>query len=365
MNTLTLQIPPEQSRAYDIVIGENLLSAPELFAPFVANRKVLIVTNTTIAPLYAKGLEATLKTAAAKNVQTLILPDGEAHKTHKTLNTIYETLLTRNFERSGLLIALGGGVIGDMAGFAAATYQRGIDFIQVPTTLLAMVDSSVGGKVAINHALGKNMIGAFYQPQGVVIDTATLKTLPQREFSAGMAEVYKYGLIADKAFFDFLAEKTPQLFHNPSAELLSKIILHCVQMKAQIVAEDEREQGIRALLNFGHTFGHAIEAGLGYGTFLHGEAIAVGMLMACDLSAKRGFLKPAEVAKIAEVFKSANLPINVSNLPAADFLPWMRHDKKVQNARIRLILLKKIGDAFVCDNATDKEITESASHFTK
>lgn len=368
MKTLNLKIPFDKPRAYDILIGKNLLLNAEIFAPFVAKRSVFIVTNTTIAPLYLKTLETTLQTASAKSVQSLILPDGEAHKNHETLNRIYTELLRHNFERSGLLIALGGGVIGDMAGFAAATYQRGMDFFQVPTTLLAMVDSSVGGKVAINHSLGKNMIGAFYQPKRVVIDTTTLKTLPAREFSAGMAEVYKYGLIKDAAFFDFLAQKTPQLFKNPivdSLDTLSKIIFHCVQMKAQIVIEDEREEGIRALLNFGHTFGHAIEAGLGYGTYLHGEAIAVGMLMACDLSAKRGFLQNADLAKIAEVFKSANLPISVSNLPAAEFLPWMRHDKKVQNSRIRLILLKKIGNAFVCDDANDKEITESASNFAK
>lgn len=363
MKTLKLQILPKKYRDYKILIGENLLQNPAIFASFVDNRAVFIVTNETVAPLYLKILEKTLQNA--KSVKTLILPDGEVHKNHKTLNIIYESLLAHNFERSGLLIALGGGVIGDMAGFAAATYQRGIDFIQVPTTLLAMVDSSVGGKVAINHALGKNMIGAFYQPKMVVIDTATLKTLPPREFSAGMAEVLKYGLIQDAVFFEFLSQNLEAIFNNPSSDLLEKIIFRCVQMKADIVAKDEREQGIRALLNFGHTFGHAIEAGLGYGTFLHGEAIAVGMLMASDLSAKRGFLKSQEVQKIAEVFKSANLPINITKLVAAEFLPWMRHDKKVQNSRIRLILLKKIGDAFICDNATDEEIMQSAAHFIR
>lgn len=341
MNTLNVDLG---TRSYPIYIGNNLLREAALFSPHIKSQQVLIVTNETVAPLYLETLEETLSDYQIENV---ILPDGEQYKTLATLNLIFDQLLLKQLSRQVTIIALGGGVIGDMAGFAAACYQRGVPFIQVPTTLLAQVDSSVGGKTAVNHELGKNMIGAFYQPESVIADTDTLKTLDDRQFSAGLAEVIKYGLINDAEFFQWLEQHMDQLIVRDSAILAQAIERSC-QDKATIVADDEREQGVRALLNLGHTFGHAIETGLGYGTYLHGEAIAVGMLMAADMSRRLGWLQDDQVARIRQILLAAKLPVTVSPvLPPSRFIDLMSVDKKVQDGKIRLILLRDIGQAVI------------------
>lgn len=344
MNTLNVDLG---TRSYPIYIGDNLLRETALFSPHIKNREVLIVTNETVAPLYLETLETTL---SGYQTESVILPDGEQYKTLATLNLIFDELLTRQLSRQVTVIALGGGVIGDMAGFAAACYQRGVPFIQVPTTLLAQVDSSVGGKTAVNHSLGKNMIGAFYQPQSVIADTDTLNTLDDRQFAAGVAEVIKYGLINDAGFFVWLEQNMARLMARDASTLAQAIERAC-QDKAAIVADDEREQGVRALLNLGHTFGHAIETGLGYGTYLHGEAIAVGMLMAADMSQRLGWLAPEQVARIRDILLAAGLPVTVSpRLPAARFIELMSVDKKVQDGKIRLILLQDIGQAVIAQD---------------
>ena len=288
MQTLTVDLG---DRSYPIFIGENLLNRAELFMPYIAGKQVLIVSNTTIAPLYLDTLRATL---SVERVDSVILPDGEQYKTLDQLNTIFDDLLERRHNRTTTLIALGGGVIGDMTGFAAACYQRGVAFIQVPTTLLSQVDSSVGGKTGVNHPLGKNMIGAFHQPRCVVADIDTLRTLPAREFSAGIAEIVKYGLICDREFYVWLTRHMAGLMAR-DAQLLGEAIYRSCANKARVVAADEREGGLRAILNLGHTFGHAIETAQGYGVWLHGEAVAVGMIMAADLSARLGWISAAEV----------------------------------------------------------------------
>jgi 3-dehydroquinate synthase len=342
MQTLKVELA---NRSYPIHIGRNLLSDASLIMPYLKRKNVAIVSNTTVAPLYLEKLSNSLQAAGVK-VIPIILPDGESYKNSETLNKIYDTLLQSRCERSTTLIALGGGVIGDLTGYAAATYLRGVPFIQVPTTLLSQVDSSVGGKTGINHPLGKNMIGAFYQPQLVLADIDTLQTLPSREFSAGMAEVIKYGLIRDADFFDWLETNMVRLMHLDEA-LVSYAIYRSCQNKADVVAKDEHEQGERALLNLGHTFGHAIENAMGYGVWLHGEAVSTGTLMAADLSHRMGWLSETEVERIKKIFKAANLPIVSPSLGIERYLDLMSLDKKVENGKIRLILQQGIGKSVI------------------
>lgn len=342
MQTLHIQL---ENRSYPIYIGEGLLSKIKLIEPHLKQKHVAIVTNTTVAPLYLDPLLALFKQYSIKAFP-IILPDGESYKNQETLNLIYDALLKEKCERSVTLIALGGGVIGDMTGYAAATYLRGVPFIQIPTTLLSQVDSSVGGKTGINHPLGKNMIGAFYQPQCVIADIDTLKTLPQREFSAGMAEVIKYGLIRDKAFFDWLEKNMEGLMKlNPS--LLIEAIERSCQNKADIVEMDEHESGVRATLNLGHTFGHAIENAMGYGVWLHGEAVSTGMVMAANLSKLMGWLKEIEFNRIVTLLKEAKLPVDPPNISEDQYMQLMRMDKKVVDGKIRLVLQKGIGDSVI------------------
>lgn len=342
MQTLKVELA---NRSYPIHIGRNLISDTSLILPHLKRKHVAIVTNTTVAPLYLEKLGQALQSAGVK-VTPIILPDGEAYKNAETLNTIYDVLLQNRCERSTTLIALGGGVIGDLTGYAAATYLRGVPFIQIPTTLLSQVDSSVGGKTGINHPLGKNMIGAFYQPQLVLADIDTLQTLPAREFSAGMAEVIKYGLIRDADFFDWLEVNIASLM-KLDEQILSYAIYRSCQNKAEVVARDEHEQGERALLNLGHTFGHAIENAMGYGVWLHGEAVAAGTMMAADLSQRAGWLTATEIARMQNIFKAANLPITAPNLGVERYLDLMGLDKKVENGKIRLILQQSIGKSLI------------------
>ena len=341
MQTLTVDLG---DRSYPIFIGENLLNRAELFMPYIAGKQVLIVSNTTIAPLYLDTLRATL---SVERIDSVILPDGEQYKTLDQLNTIFDDLLERRHNRTTTLIALGGGVIGDMTGFAAACYQRGVAFIQVPTTLLSQVDSSVGGKTGVNHPLGKNMIGAFHQPRCVVADIDTLRTLPVREFSAGIAEIVKYGLICDREFYVWLTRHMAGLMAR-DAQLLGEAIYRSCANKARVVAADEREGGLRAILNLGHTFGHAIETAQGYGVWLHGEAVAVGMIMAADLSARLGWISAAEVDALKQLLRQANLPVAPpTGMSVEQFLQLMAVDKKVLDGQLRLVLLREIGVATV------------------
>jgi 3-dehydroquinate synthase len=342
MQTLTVDLG---DRSYPIRIGAGLLGRAELILPHLAQKRVMIVTNTTVAPLYLAQLTATLE-AAGVTVAQVVLPDGEAYKNWETLNLIFDALLTDRAERKTTLIALGGGVIGDMTGFAAASYQRGVPFIQIPTTLLSQVDSSVGGKTGINHPLGKNMIGAFYQPKLVLADTDTLKTLPARELSAGLAEVIKYGLIWYVEFLAWLEANMDRLRALDPAAITHAIYRSC-EIKAQVVGEDEREGGIRAILNLGHTFGHAIETGMGYGTWLHGEAVAAGMVMAAQTSQRLGWLSEADVERTRALVRAAGLPDVAPDLGAATYLEYMGHDKKVEGGKMRFVLLKKLGEAVI------------------
>lgn len=343
MQTLTVDLG---ERRYPIHIGPGLLGQPDLLRPHIPGRQVLVVSNETVAPLY---LEQTLALLYGLQAATVILPDGEQYKTLDVLNRVFDALLEHRFNRDCTLLALGGGVIGDMTGFAAACYQRGVHFIQIPTTLLAQVDSSVGGKTGVNHPLGKNMIGAFYQPRCVLADTETLNTLADRELSAGLAEVIKYGLIRDRVFLDWLDTHLDALLTREPAALTFAIARSC-QNKADIVAVDEREGGIRALLNLGHTFGHAIETGMGYGTWLHGEAVAAGMVLAADLSARLGWLGPGQVERVIQLLQRAHLPVRPPpELDSEAFLRLMAVDKKVQDGRLRLVLLRDLGDGVVVD----------------
>ena len=342
MQTLQVELG---NRSYPIHIGQNLLSQAELMLPFLKRKQVAIVTNTTVAPLYLKKLADPLR-AAGVSVIEIILPDGEAYKNTETLNLIYDALLKNRCERSTTLIALGGGVIGDMTGYAAATYLRGVPFIQIPTTLLSQVDSSVGGKTGINHPLGKNMIGAFYQPQLVLADIDTLTTLPARELSAGVAEVIKYGLIRDAKFFDWLETNISKLMAL-DIEITSEAVYRSCLNKAQVVAADEHETGERATLNLGHTFGHAVENAMGYGVWLHGEAVAAGTMLAADLSKRLGWLSASEVERIANIFKAAQLPIQAPNLGVEKYMDLMSLDKKVIDGKIRLVLQQGIGKSVV------------------
>jgi 3-dehydroquinate synthase len=330
------------NRSYPIYIGSDLLNKSELYAQHIKAKQVIVVTNETIAPLY---LNTVLKNLQGYHVETVILPDGEQFKTLDFVTHIFDKLLSNKFSRNATLIALGGGVIGDMGGFAAACYQRGIAFLQIATTLLAQVDSSVGGKTGVNHPLGKNMIGAFYQPQCVIADTDVLDTLDDRQLSAGLAEVIKYGLIRDAEFFVWLEDNIGALLARDKQALSFAIERSCLN-KAEIVAKDETETGVRATLNLGHTFGHAIETGAGYGTYLHGEAVAIGTCQAADLSRRKGWLNDADVERIITLFKKAGLPVKPPEQINSDrFLELMAVDKKNIDGQIRLILLKKIGVA--------------------
>ncbi|WP_105102781.1 3-dehydroquinate synthase [Microbulbifer pacificus] len=342
-------------RSYPILIGSGLLDNPAHFTGAIRGRQVLVVTNETIAPLYLEKVLASLQ--GFSKVDTVLLPDGEAFKTLDTLNRIFDALLEKRHDRSTTIIALGGGVVGDMSGFAAACYQRGVDFVQVPTTLLSQVDSSVGGKTGVNHPLGKNMIGAFYQPQMVLIDIDTLTTLPDRELSAGLAEVIKYGMICDAPFFRWLEQNMDALLARDPAALAYAVERSCAD-KAAVVAEDERESGRRAILNFGHTFGHAIEAVQGYGKWLHGEAVAAGMAMAAELSRLSGWISADDVRRLRTLLTRASLPQqSPEDMAVNDYLQAMSVDKKVQDGKLRLVLLRAIGDAqIVADTPRDQLI---------
>ena len=336
-------------RSYPIAIGQGLLGDVAGYQNLPAASTALIVSNTTVAPLYAAQLQAALKTRYGKVLLTT-LPDGEVHKDWQTLQLIFDALLENGCDRKTVLFALGGGVVGDMTGFAAASYMRGVPFVQVPTTLLAQVDSSVGGKTAINHPLGKNMIGAFYQPQLVVCDLDVLKTLPARELSAGLAEVIKYGPIADLAFLDWIENNLDALLARDPAALAHAIQRSC-EIKAWVVGQDEREQGLRAILNFGHTFGHAIESGLGYGEWLHGEGVGCGMVMAAHLSQRLGLVDMTFVERLVQLVRRAGLPVKGPVLSEADnsgrYLELMRIDKKSEAGEIRFVLVEGPGSAVV------------------
>ena len=341
MQTLHVELG---DRRYPIFIGSNL-NPHALLEPYIKGKQVMIVTNTTVAPLYLKHYVTAIE-ALGKTVATCILPDGEKYKNIEHLNLIFNALLEAGFNRDATVLALGGGVIGDMAGFASACFQRGVYFIQVPTTLLSQVDSSVGGKTGINHPLGKNMIGAFQQPQVVLADMAQLSTLPDRELSAGLAEVIKYALLGDLDFLVWLEHNMDGLIGR-DAELLAEAVYRSCAHKARIVANDEKEQGERALLNLGHTFGHAIESYLGYGVWLHGEAVATGMLMAADLSQRMGWLSVEDVERTKKIIQRAHLPVKCPAIPLDEFLGFMAHDKKVLNGQLRLVLMQSLGQAVI------------------
>lgn len=347
-------------RSYPIRIGAGCLST-EKISPFLNGSQILIVTNETIAPIYLSTLLEKLSSEGI-NADALALPDGEKYKSLETLNSIFDHLIEKRHNRTTTLIALGGGVIGDMTGFAAACYQRGVPFIQIPTTLLAQVDSSVGGKTAVNHPSGKNMIGAFYQPQAVFIDTDTLDTLPDREYSAGLAEVIKYGLIADAEFFHWLEENVGQLMARDPKAIAQAIAVSC-QTKANVVAADETEQGMRAILNLGHTFGHAIEAAQEYQDWLHGEAVGAGMVMAADLSYRQGLITDTDLERTTALIAKAGLPVKApDNIQEEQFLSLMGLDKKVLDGRLRLVLLRKIGEAFVTTDISMADLSALLSN---
>lgn len=343
----------------DVQLGERSypINISDTFSPLLpalaAKKQVVVISNPTVAPLYLEAVQALF---AQTTVQHFLLPDGEAYKTLQSFEQVLSFLLQQQMSRDVLLVALGGGVIGDLTGFVAACYQRGVSFIQIPTTLLSQVDSSVGGKTAVNHPLGKNMIGAFKQPAQVLINTRVLASLPEREFAAGMAEVIKYGLIGDVAFFSWL-EQQQQAIRQLDDSSLAQMIRHCCQMKADIVSRDETEQGDRALLNLGHTFGHAIEAWLGYGNWLHGEAVAAGMVMAAKVSLARGWLNEAELARICALLSAFDLPIVApSGMQLTDFMPYMKTDKKVRDGKMRFVLPTAFGQTAVVDDVTEQEL---------
>lgn len=344
MKTLHLDLG---ERSYPIYIGRRLLDRRDLVLPHVSPHQVLIVTNETVAPLY---MERTAALFGGVRCEAVVLPDGEEYKTLGVLDRVFDALLTLRYDRGCTLVALGGGVIGDMTGFAAAIYQRGVEFVQIPTTLLSQVDSSVGGKTGVNHPLGKNMLGAFHQPRCVLIDTDTLHTLPARELRAGLAEVIKYGLIRDAQFFAWLEENLDALLQRDPQALAEAIERSC-RNKADVVAADERESGERALLNLGHTFGHAIETGMGYGEWLHGEAVAAGMVMAAALSRRMEWLKPADLERTEALIARAGLPVRgPAELSPSRMLELMAVDKKAQGGRVRLVLLQSLGHAVLTSN---------------
>jgi len=348
-------------RSYPILIGHGLLDEPGLLKQYIRASEVMIVTNQTIAPLYLERVKATLD---GLRVETCIIPDGEAYKTLDVMNDIITQLLEKHFSRDCCLVAFGGGVVGDITGFAAASYQRGVDYIQVPTTVLAQVDSSVGGKTAVNHPLGKNMIGAFYQPRAVIADVGVLDTLVARELSAGIAEIIKYGMIRDAEFFAWLEENMEKLVALEREVLMIAIEKSC-QTKADIVAQDERESGMRALLNLGHTFGHAIETGMEYRDWLHGEAVSAGMLMAADLSFRHGWLTEGDVKRVGKLLQRAMLPMSLpEGLGAGRMLELMSVDKKVKDGVMYLVLLQKIGHAIVTNEFDPDKLRETLEHFS-
>jgi 3-dehydroquinate synthase len=356
VNTLKVELG---DRSYPILIGEGLLHQPELVRQHVVARDILIVSNTTVAPLYLESLAAGL--GGARIVEA-ILPDGEAHKTLATVSRILDVLVANRFGRDCTVVALGGGVVGDMAGFAASCYQRGVAYVQVPTTLLAQVDSSVGGKTGVNHPGGKNLIGAFHQPNAVLADTATLGTLPVRELRAGLAEVIKYGLICDAPFFDWLETNMETLLAaDPAA--LAYVVQRSCEIKAQIVGRDEREQGDRALLNLGHTFGHAVESATHYTRWLHGEAIGAGLLMAAAMSHESGLIEAAQVDRLRRLLEQVGLPVKIDGVPPGVALEHMRIDKKVQSGRMRLVLLRAIGDSFVTADYSEPALQRTLSAY--
>lgn len=332
-------------RSYSIVIGAGILGDVQWWSEFAGGQSVAIVTNETIAPLFAAKLKGVLE-QSARRVLTVILPDGEQHKNWATLTRVFDALLAARCDRKTLIVALGGGVVGDIAGFAAATYQRGVPFIQVPTTLLAQVDSSVGGKTGINHPSGKNMIGAFYQPRAVLIDLETLDSLAPREFSAGLAEIIKHGAACDRAYFDWLDHNLDALIAR-DPKVLAEAIAESCRIKARIVNADEHELGLRAVLNFGHTFGHAIETGLGYGSWLHGEAVAAGMCLAAQLSMSQGGFPADEAHQLRRLVDRAGLPTVAPDLGVDRWLELMSRDKKATNGTTRFVLLRRLGEAFV------------------
>ena len=346
-----------QERRYPILIGNGLLQDERSY-PVKRGERVMIVTNPTVAQFYLDTVTFALKKRGCE-VDHVLLPDGEKYKTLESLNLIFTALLQGNHGRDTTIIALGGGVIGDVAGFAAASYQRGVRLIQIPTTLLSQVDSSVGGKTAVTHELGKNMIGAFYQPSMVIIDTHTLGTLPKREVNAGLAEVIKYGAILDYEFFEWLEAHIDELVALNN-ESLQHCIARCCQIKADVVARDETEKGDRALLNLGHTFGHAIETHLGYGNWLHGEAVSTGMMMAAALSEQLGDISVADVSRLEKLLARANLPtLSPDSMQPEDYLPHMMRDKKVLAGKLRLVLLKSLGQAYIATD-TDKDLVLNA-----
>ena len=340
-------------RSYPIYIGHDLLGNAELIQPHIRGKQVMVVSNETVAPLY---LDKVLASLHGLRVETVILPDGEQYKNLEVLDTIFDALLTHRFDRKCTLIALGGGVVGDMTGFAAASYQRGVDFIQIPTTLLAQVDSSVGGKTGVNHPLGKNMIGAFHQPRCVIADTDSLNTLDARQLSAGIAEVIKYGLIDDPDFFAWLEQNMAAILAR-EPEALSYAIARSCEDKARVVAADEKEAGSRALLNLGHTFGHAIETGMGYGEWLHGEAVGAGMVLAAELSAQLGWIEAEVLERSRKLIAAAALPTEPpTTLSSERFLELMAVDKKVQDGILRLVLMKGLGHSVISDEASSEQI---------
>jgi 3-dehydroquinate synthase len=347
-------------RSYPVLIGSGLMSEPDLFRRFSDSKQVMVVTNEVVAPLYLQRLKDALAGAATRS---LVLPDGESHKTLKEFNAIISALLDGGFGRDSLLVALGGGVVGDVTGFAAACYQRGISYIQVPTTLLAQVDSAVGGKTAVNHERGKNMIGAFHQPRAVIADTDTLATLPDRELSAGSAEIIKYGLIRDSKYFTWIEQNIGGVLRREPAALAHAIETAC-RIKAAVVAADEREEGQRALLNFGHSFGHAIETALGYRHWLHGEAVAAGMLMAADLSQRLGLLDAAVPPRIHALLIQARLPVMApAGVSASQLRELMAVDKKARSGRLRLVLLRAIGEACLTDRFEEAGLLAAIARF--
>ncbi|MCK5696702.1 MAG: 3-dehydroquinate synthase [Gammaproteobacteria bacterium] len=361
MKTLNVDLG---DRSYPIFIGQEILSDQSLVSPYVSGKQVVIVTNETIAPLYLNKILTLFKNYQCK---TVILPDGEIYKTYEGILPIIDCLMQNKFDRQVTLVALGGGVVGDMTGYAAAIYRRGVNFIQIPTTLLAQVDSSVGGKTGVNHPLGKNMIGAFHQPKCVIADTHTLNTLDDRQLSAGLAEVIKYALINSADFFTWLTHNMDALKQRDSIALSYAIEFSC-QDKATIVAADEKEAGQRALLNLGHTFGHAIETGLGYGNCLHGEAVSIGMVMAADLSVRQGWIKPLVQQQIMTLLQSANLPIEVpiinnTRLSIEQFDELMAGDKKVLDGQLHLVLLKALGSSFITNNFDKEKLKQTLSAF--
>lgn len=354
MQTLTVGLA---ERSYPIHIGRDLLTCVDLLLPHLPQKRVAIVSNTTVAPLYLEKLSKMLESNGIR-VVSIILPDGEKYKNSATLNLIYDALLSNRCERNTPLIALGGGVIGDMTGYAAASYLRGVPFIQIPTTLLSQVDSSVGGKTGINHPLGKNMIGAFYQPQVVLIDIATLNTLPDQELRAGLAEVIKYGLIRDLPFLEWLESNMEKLLAR-DVDALQYAIARSCQNKAEVVGSDERESGERALLNLGHTFGHAIENGMGYGVWLHGEAVAAGTIMAADLSRRMGWINDQDVLRIRNLFDRAGLPVVAPHMGVEQYMDLMGLDKKVIGGKMRFVLLRPIGHAVMSSDATPEQLKQT------